>query len=871
MGRAFDTGSGFIACRLKIEGLPYEPVTDPAIANPGVDGCDRIVGLEGDSLAFGESIDPGTGELQVDGMTASIVEDVDHHFGDMFTRLPTKVAYLTASIVAADVTVPVSPSIFANADVIHIGTEAMLVTAGGGTASLTVTRGYRGTTAQAHFIDTTLGLPPAEITDRPAGLTGRRVELYTYEPEDSVFGLGTLRWRGICATDATQSDPARWSIIIDPPTSALDQDLSADTQDGVQPRGIAYPACARLQIWIRENTGTSLTLTGGTPVNFEFPVSGTLVFYETQAEFIAALNLAIIAATTTFTYPLTEVGPSLAAVDAPDGGWDLVFKPGATARYLSVTIHGMIDRPDDVDFTLSGGSWFSPDGAPALTVATGTQYLLGRGAGIAGAGTVPRGVLGYDPTHDIEAATIRLGGFAMPTGIAAGVIEWPAADGLGQATQYVAVTSDATARSITGTTATLYGQPVRMWTAASLPSIKLGRYYAGGNVSDFVNVILSASADGANAGRVPFLMSGDVDIVDMLAACLAIVEGRPWVATRVYATYAAANFLEILVEEMKLLGASLVLTSAGKITLREMLVRAATDPDTVTIGEAEILSGAGGEWPTFERQALGSLNTVIVKSGYNPSTDEWDGRTFRLRDLASFARQHTTRSIKIEPKSYFYLGDAAIDIADLTALAQAYFGLLGAPYSIVQARVPLTRFGVLIGDGVSVTSSVLPNPDGGGRGIVDAPGLVIGRKWELMHGIGTLRILVPHQRVAGYSPSSRIASNALVSGTTYDITLEAVQPDGYATASAWAVTDAIKVRTWDNPTVVQTTGTISAINTATRVIRVVLAAAIPAGVCNLVYGAASVATATQQRYLYVADSDRQISFAAAVPPRTLAA
>lgn len=879
MGRAFDTGSGFIALRVAIEGLPFEAVTDPAIAMPGDDDIDRVVGLLGESVTFSERIDPGTGKLQTDGMTVEIVEDAQHRFGDMFVRLPSKVAYLVASITSASGTVDISPPVFDNGDVMHLGTEAMRVVGGGGTTSLTVERGYRNTTPQAHFVDTTLGLPPAEITDRPVGLTGRRVAVYTYEPEDSVFGPGTLRWRGVCASDATQADPATWSILIDPPTTALDQDLSGDTQDGVQPRGIVYSYGCRLKFTIIEHAGSRWAVPGATEAEatFDFPASTTWpVKYESQAAFLDALNAAIIAATSGFDFPLSTTGPSLTAVEDGYGAWDLVYTPGATARYLSISVAGLIDAPDDARDGMTGGSLLGPSGAAARVVVSATAYRLGRGAGIAGAGTVPRGAFGYDGDGRYSgigsATTLYLGGYASAGGAIGAAIEWPAAHGLPEATQMVDLASaDATQRSITGTAAGLYGQPARFYTADSLPTIRLARFFAHGNVADLLNTIAFYSADNANAGRMPFVTYDDVDVAGMMTAADAITAGKPWVNERVFATYAKANLLEIVVEECKLMGAALVLTATGAVTLRELNVRAPTDSSSVAIGEDEILSGAGGEWPTFERQALGSLNTVVLQTGYNPATEKWSGRTFALRDLASFARQHTTRSIEIKPKSYFYQGDRTIDVADVTTLAQAYFGLLGAPYSIVQAKVPLTRFGVLIGDAVTVTSSVLPNPDTGGRGLSGVTGLVIGRKWEIMSGSGMLQILIPHQRVAGYSPTSRIASRALVSGTTYDLTLEAVQPGGYGDASCWSVGDTIKVREWDMTSPTQITGTVEAVNVGTRVIRVQLASAMSVSVWNLCYGAASVATASQQRYLYVADSDRQISFGTAKPARTLAA
>ena len=57
---------------------------------------------------------------------------------------------LASNLASGATSVSLSAARFANDEVIIIGSEQMLITAGGGTTTLTVTRGHTGTTAVAH-------------------------------------------------------------------------------------------------------------------------------------------------------------------------------------------------------------------------------------------------------------------------------------------------------------------------------------------------------------------------------------------------------------------------------------------------------------------------------------------------------------------------------------------------------------------------------------------------------------------------------------------------------------------------------------------------------------------------------------------------
>ena len=67
---------------------------------------------------------------------------------------------VSTTMTAAQTTVKSTGTAIQNGDVIQIGSEQMLVTAGGGTTTLTIQRGYLGTTAATHSANTTIQKVP---------------------------------------------------------------------------------------------------------------------------------------------------------------------------------------------------------------------------------------------------------------------------------------------------------------------------------------------------------------------------------------------------------------------------------------------------------------------------------------------------------------------------------------------------------------------------------------------------------------------------------------------------------------------------------------------------------------------------------------
>ena len=71
---------------------------------------------------------------------------------------------LAVTIGATETSITVNGAYFANSQVIQLDAEQMLVTAGGGTTTLTVTRGYNGTTAASHTAVGVMGITSMKMT-----------------------------------------------------------------------------------------------------------------------------------------------------------------------------------------------------------------------------------------------------------------------------------------------------------------------------------------------------------------------------------------------------------------------------------------------------------------------------------------------------------------------------------------------------------------------------------------------------------------------------------------------------------------------------------------------------------------------------------
>lgn len=875
------TGAGKLAARMVIEGLETEWVTDAALAGAGTDGRTRRVGLIGSSFAFSEQADIAKASLQGNGFTARIV-DVSETATSEFAKLPTNTTWAYADVERVDTSITVrSTQNFNVGDYIHIGTECMYVSGVTDATHLAVTRAKRDTILQKHYAEDGQDLRSPEITNKQVSIEGRRVYVYLYGDDET--GDGTLRYTGICATEARLADAVSWEITVDPISKIFDQSIGQDLATGVKPRGIMYIA-DYCDLILSVSEGTSDTAgdvfhTAGPFTIYLARDYGTegVAFYETQEEFCEALNDAIVTAAASLSHPLTAGGsgntPTLKAVPDASGGWHLEYKTGATARWLNVSLLSDLDVG-----TIPGPTRLQDGGVDVVQVTANTSYTVPASAiKIDGAGTVPRGVFpGVRRVTSSESPPSRhypiyLGGSVVPDGtLTSAKIEFPDAFPSGAETLNMEIrTTDSTDRWIEVSGVSGEAPPnCHYWTSTTLPTITFGRTFVVGNLWDFIEEITTAAPDDANDGSVPFIVAGtDINATDAAATIDELTNGSPFMARRSYGQFKPMKIMDVIAPELTLMGAIMSSDSSGRVTFRKIRAVAATEDVDGTIDPSTQLA-----FPSWERNAFGAVNTIEVLTGWDPQDDSYRGRTFVVRDVGALSRNKTARKLTIKPKSFLNSdSDSGVTETDILNLTAPIIGLLGYPYDVITVKVPLTLFEVFIGDSVTIESDQLPNASTGARGVSSQSGIVIGRKWSPFEGNGELTILATLQNLAGYTPTSRIISNANVAGFQYDLTITAAsQPSGYASVSKWNVGDAVKVTQLDNASPTVRVGTIDSINTGAEKLRVTLDAAIPAGTLNVDYGETADVQYSQQVYCFIADDAATLNYTSSTTPaRTL--
>ena len=859
-------GSGPIAYRLVIAGHPLEFVSASSLIGAGTEDRERIGGLEARSIQWGETLDPAAVKLRAQGFTARIVDDGSHRTGDSFVRQPSRINYLTASVTSGTVAIPMANTNTANGDIFYLGNECFKITSGGGTAapSCTLTRGYRDSIATAHFVDPSLGLSRPEITFEEAGQYNGRPSIegslaYLYAYGDGETGDGTLVWRGIVAAQPKLRDLTVWEVELDSVVSVLDQTLGADLAEPSMLRGITYNAQTAPLFQISILAGADYD----GAVSHTATVGGADLagFYETQEEFCDALNALIRTASSTWgTHALNRTSgerPTLIATPTDTGSWRFVYNtPSSSHRWCNVaTLNESTARVDPI-FADGGLPMTRSDGVRVFSVSSSDSFYPYSFAMLDGAGTVPRGFIGEQT--DAYTDTVFIGGTLSLTAGDTISIEWPAFDGKEAFTRdYYVLAWDSTLRRATVRRRRVHGPRPgvvdRYYTASSVPSVTTSRsYVTSGPFSDFIFALINDSPEFSATGRMPLVTSEHIDNTGLGASVGAIALGRDWLLSRAYLGTSDVSLAKVIEEECKLYGLVPSITTDGRISYVPFRVGAATEAASYTVDESKHLSGA--QMPGFEPSAYGLLNTIQLKTGWDPKDGKHLGRTFIVRDSAALSRNPLPRMMKIEPRSS-WADDLAIPYSEVLAMAQTWLGVLGAAYQTITVACRLDAIDATIGSQVAVTVAQLPNTLDGGRGITLASGVVIGRSVRPLDAIVELTVLTTQVRVVGYAPSSLIDTVTLVSGSTYDIVLDATQPAGYAEADAWQVDDIVQLTQYNNAAPTSVTGTVTVVTPSTRTVRATLSGAAPSGTLTLEYRTAQFVDAQQERYAFIALED----------------
>lgn len=876
------------AYRLVIEGLGIEAVTDPAMERLSPDAYRRrVVGLLRDGLRISEQCDPAFAEIEATGMTVTIVDrQEDQIWCQHLSRQPSRRTWLTADIDDTSTALTVaSTEGFTVDEVLHVGTECMIIDAVPTATTLTVQRGSLDTIPQYHYTSDgdRLLLPVVTLT-YPIGLEGRRAYLYRYVDGDNLQGSGTLIGRYFVSTDAKlEDDGASWTITLDSIVSLLKQPIASDIEDPITIRGIYYPR--GYGIWRLHEMVSYLLV--DTNRRAEWRMSG---HFETQEDFCAALQEVIRTAMNPTTADLTVVDisawestglgsalihsafNSASYVDTDgvfvlptDSGWQLVWTTDSlNPSHLTL---GMIGDASVIDGGLPGGVFgdiLEPDYIPvpglapeALTTYSSTTLR----------GGVPRAVWGNDSRRrgtdpDAELSVWDLFLSTTSTAFSGIDIEWK--DGGDPAGYSFGVDSSLSGGRVRvlpdgGVTGVRYSYPSRD------VEIRAQRLIATGTLADFRDGLVALSPELANRGALPFVTTSDLaswtTVVNEAAA------GRPPLSIRNYKTAGEVELGELVSHDCRLLSVFPALDADGKITLRHLRLPTGTSVGDFEIDESTTL--VSEQPPTWERNAVyGSINTVKIRTFYDVIAEEHTGATYVINDVTAQSIRKAPKELEIAPLSYEFVRDARVWDYDLAVgVARRVLSVFGRPYSVVRVAVPHTLLTTALCGTVAVfTSPRIPDPSTGERGVTRKGGLVIGREWDLATETGIITMMVADSPIAGYAPSVFVSASSVVSGNQYDLTVTFDDPSGESMAPAGAdlsdfytVGDKLSLLVWDSTTQSLQTCTVDAIDDGASELRVTFASAPTLTGTRYLrffqYDDTGL-TASQRRFAFYADSSR---------------
>lgn len=341
------TGSGEYSWRLRIDGLPYQPVSNKKM-ELGSEG-DLVIrrsGLSSRGLRLEERVHPAIQRPRHASQRAQIA-DTERRWSRVFFRQPEHITWLRAQVDDSVTTIPVeSTAGWPTSGSLWLDNEAMRYTGVTADTFTGVTRGAYGTLAAYHYTSVygTAGLPAErrrypEVASWIRGIEGRRAHLYIYGEGDDPQGDGTRIWIGTVNNDI-RYDGLSFDISLAPIWRQLENDIGGELAEAGRIRGAYYPALYPLILLFRQRTGT--TPTAGTLG----PRAGLALagFFESQEEFCSDLTTEIAS---TLAAPVSGTGsfaigdglsverPALSGYEGDigrDSGWVLCWDRGGVSR-----------------------------------------------------------------------------------------------------------------------------------------------------------------------------------------------------------------------------------------------------------------------------------------------------------------------------------------------------------------------------------------------------------------------------------------------------------------------------------------------------------------------------------------------------------
>lgn len=802
LSRIAATGRGRLSARLVIEGLGVSFVSAKRMEKTETDGRVRVEGLVLDGLVIGATAD--IMRCTLEGTSLSVrINDMGRLPGKRHGRVTQ--ALIRSPSIKGYINDYVSPSAtsielldatdFPSSGVAHIGTEAIAYDSiTGGTTLTDCTRGLWNSIAQAHYMADGEGLADAQVTDYPHGIEGRRVLLYLYGDGDDPQGDGSLRWRGVCATDA------RWTagyceVAIDPVSRVLSQALGGDLSTPVKPRGIHYTSASPWGMLITELAGTGRYIARVRLVGF----------YETQAAFIASANAAIA---TELAASSVTIGDGAITLRETVDGYDVMYRTDSAApRPIFCNVQSQIDFA--VSYTDPSGRYVGPPAGIWESDAGGTEALPGDRSWTPDPAAVyfqrlvapiPRATLGrregWDRTgSETVGATadyyrLYFGGLTSPG--TSDAVMFGTGDDL----------RPARVNSIDAPTRSAYiadGLPGGFVTILPETDIYIGRSLGSGDVLTALTSLIASSPTLANAGAVPLIGPGDFswgDDVDNAYATSRLAQGRGF-----YLFEGGTTIGEILAPELTVLGCYMRIGTTGGIEIRRLTPPLTSDAATASIDDS------AGFGQTIEKSPNGVLSTVVYRVGYDPVEGEWAEHGIAFRDVQTVSVTRSAITLEIAQRSTDTghwgpgVGLAGVDRTEVARVAIQYLGLFGMPTAVVTVPADARYMDVRIGDVVSISSSILPDIDDGVSPIADRVGMVLAKSLDLGTGAVSLAVLMHTQRFAGYSPAFRVTAQTDNGGDEWEVTVNLSDYTDETDLATWlAVGDLVRVSRADDTT-----------------------------------------------------------------------
>lgn len=869
LSRVSATGRGRISARLVIEGLEIELVSAQRMEKTTSDGRIRVRGLQLADMVIGASADLMRATLEAQSLTVKVA-NLDRIAGSRhgrptqyLTRTPSLKLFLASDIDTGDTTITLrsTTGLDAGGGVVHIGTEAIAYDAISGNDLTGCTRGHWQTLAQAHFARDGEGLGDAQVTDRPRAIEGRRAYLYLYGDGDDPQGDGTLRWKGIVATEAAWSK-GTVSFQLDPLTRLLAQPIGGDLGGAIGPRGIKYSNSAPFKITVIEYPS------GAEEKRGVFKIDG---FWETQEAFVEIVNAGL-------TQALSDASISLGTdailqAYARRDSIDIVYVTASSSPvnigvFLADGYINVLERRSSLAGETSPFDWYRADGERetrmgdrSWTPPVTTRYFFTIPA------PVPRGTIGkyaawipYHTPADTGFESIEnllpLGGLVAPT-VASVLV--PQGDEWGDDPRPLRIYSVPGDRFVY----IIADRNIRPYNIRT--SFEMGRHIASGSVVDLLTALILDSPDTCNAGAMPLIDGNDIiptTDVDNAVIAEPLAHGRGF-----YAFDGESTLGDFVVPELLAIGAYQRLGLTGSIEWDRLRPPLATDPVTWTI--------TGEKDAALERAPFGTLAQVRYLIGYDPRTGEWEKRTITYRDVQTTSATRTPITIEIAQRStstgFFEAGDDwnTIDRDALRRTAMAAFGFFGSPVVVCVVTLDARFMDARIGDSVSMSSALLPDPSDGYSEIASRPGMVISHALELATGRVTLGVVMHTETFVAYNLGIRVASQTNTSGNTWTINLTLsgylYAPDGGADiATHLAVGDLVRVSRADTTSTVEVEGTVVSFTDADTIVVTFSSTWTPS--TNEWFLRARASTAYDRgeslaRYAHVADDTHHLDFA----------